>query len=459
MKKFASLEEYLILYDELRGDKNFMLKVLKQYPNAYNVCDYTLQQDPDILRLTKGDFRFESIPFIALKNEQREKYDIAMKAITSDIRDLLFVPYTSPDYEHILLSAIEVDVNAINFVHPKYNNVDVINKGKVLAITKNIDIAGSILRDERKSGKHTREFHLAAALTYGWIDYAYNTDREIILAALHNSSKKGTALDVISPDLYDDKEIAYAILSSGAMLKFVKKELLDKALSHFSYEELLQVLKKQGQHLEYISSLCDDDDAVLSAVSSNGAAITFASDRLQKHPNIIRAAICSAPKVYKFLSNTVDYDMAMIAVEKNGKNLNYVPHLQRSRDLIIRAVRNYGLALQYEINACSDRDVVIEAVKNNGIALQYASMQLRCDPEVVMEAVTQNPAAIKYAGYKCRNNPDIFLKVISADGSFIEHSEIYASNIYSILVAKKTCPNINIKNLDKMMLNVLSFKI
>ena len=152
-------------------------------------------------------------------------------------------------------------------------------------------------------------------------------DRDIVLAAVRNY---GQALEYASEELQADIEVAYAAIENdGEALFSVSDELKDN--KHF----------------------------VIAAVTSEGTdscTLTFASDRLQNDPEVVRRA-----------------------VEVNGQALEHAS--ERLRD---------------------DVNTVLAAVTRDGNALQYASGRLKNTVITVQAAVRQTPSALHFASHDLR---------------------------------------------------------
>ena len=64
-------------------------------------------------------------------------------------------------------------------------------------------------------------------------------------------------------------------------------------------------------------------------------------------------------------------EAAMVAVERNGYALQYVPDELKSEAVCAKAVESDGYALQYVPEALMNEAVVSKAVERNGDALRY----------------------------------------------------------------------------------------
>ena len=467
LPKFASLEKYFIFYDEVRGHKQTMLKALKYNPNAIMACDFPLQHDPDILSRGPPDFPRvwdmlfdnytpEKIPFTALDDETRGKYEVAIPVVAENVRMLLYVPHTSPDYAAILLDSIKKNPEAINYLHPKYDDAMVIHKAQLFAASLSADIASQLIAKAHKNKTDSRDLYLVVARAHGWL-YC-NSDQELAIAALQGGAK----MCELDSELYTNKEVMTIALNSGTSLKHVSAEHVQTIMSLFDHSEKIKLLSTHGLYLKYFTELQDDYEVVLSAIRNNGYAIKYASQKLKTNTAILVAAVTKSPKVYSLIAHHADTLTTQTAINLDGSNLQYIHRVHISKDLVMAAVRSCGDALQYAPMAGDADDEVLAAVQNDGLALQYASMRLRCDTSVVMAAVKQNPRALQYAGYVCRNNPHILLEAISVDESLLGYSEKYADNLYALLVTKKTNPDLDtsdilakVPGVDELMFNVL----
>ncbi len=80
------------------------------------------------------------------------------------------------------------------------------------------------------------------------------------------------------------------------------------------------------------------------------------------------------------------------AVTKNGLALQYASDkLKDDREIVLAAVTKWAGALQYASDKLNDdREIVLVAVTNDGSALEYASDELNGDPEIVLTALSHS---------------------------------------------------------------------
>jgi hypothetical protein len=94
----------------------------------------------------------------------------------------------------------------------------------------------------------------------------------------------------------------------------------------------------------------------------------------------------------------------MTAVSTNGNALYYASEeLRADREIVMAAVSIDGFSLVYaseELRA--DREIVMTAVSNDGRALKYVSEELQADREVVLTAVSNDGGALQYASPELR---------------------------------------------------------
>lgn len=196
----------------------------------------------------------------------------------------------------------------------------------------------------------------------------------------------------------------------------------------------LEIVQRSAKVLACLPAHQDDEEIVWAAVSSDPAAIEWASDRLKSDRKIAEFCVSrSGQSLAKlpagFRSNRdlvllavkqdgcalryamealrVDEEIVTTAVNQKGMSLLFADEIWRTnREMVLRAVRNDGRVLLMDEleHFRNDEEVVETAVRECGLALHCASSTLRANWHVVRLAVEQNGCAIVFADSNLQSN-------------------------------------------------------
>ena len=86
---------------------------------------------------------------------------------------------------------------------------------------------------------------------------------------------------------------------------------------------------------------------------------------------------------------------ALIAVERDGYTLQYVPTKLKTEAVVLKAVESEGYSLQYVPDELKSEAVCAKAVESEGYALQYVPDELKSEA-VCAKAVERNGDALQY---------------------------------------------------------------
>jgi hypothetical protein len=121
----------------------------------------------------------------------------------------------------------------------------------------------------------------------------------------------------------------------------------------------------------------------------------------------------------------------MTAVTSNGKALRYASEfLQKDREIVIAAVKNSGDALKYAAKYLKcDREIVMNAVQNNGKSLEYAYKELQNNREFVLADFIKNKQPSKFALINFKNDREIVMTAVTNNG---EAERVYYSVVKNL---------------------------
>ena len=86
---------------------------------------------------------------------------------------------------------------------------------------------------------------------------------------------------------------------------------------------------------------------------------------------------------------------ALIAVERDGYTLQYVPDKLKTEAVVLKAVGHNGYALQYVPNELKTEAICVKAVESDSDALRYVPDELKTEA-VVLAAVKRDGEVLRY---------------------------------------------------------------
>mmetsp|Transcript_73894 Transcript_73894/g.175887 ORF Transcript_73894/g.175887 Transcript_73894/m.175887 type:complete len:420 (+) Transcript_73894:217-1476(+) len=200
-----------------------------------------------------------------------------------------------------------------------------------------------------------------------------------------------------------------------------------------SEDFLLKAVTRDGTALRYASDkMKNNKGVVLRAVEQNGWALQYASDELRGEPEVVLRAVRGEGMALQYASEALrgDREVVLRAVTGflRGQALRYAsPELRGDREVVLAALSQDGSCLQFASNEMrGDREVVYRALaKSHGMALQYASSELRCDREVVRRAVERNGMALQFAAQEMRADRKIvFASAVRSNAAALQFASV-----------------------------------
>ena len=159
-----------------------------------------------------------------------------------------------------------------------------------------------------------------------------------------------------------------------------------------SYDDVLEVLKIDGNQLQFASEIFKDNfDLCYAAVNQNFSSIRFCSDRLKG-----------------------DKELALLAISKTGLSENdgvnasliynniISQSLRDDLDFILNAYLSNSIYIRPPEFLLGDLFFMHQVVSKNGMLIRYASVELRQNRQLVLIA------AKKDGGFLCENDFQMF---------------------------------------------------
>ena len=233
-----------------------------------------------------------------------------------------------------------------------------------------------------------------------------------------------------------------------------------------SRKSAITALCQNGLRLQHLSQFNDDKELVLKAVSQDGLALEFASERLKNDVDVVRDAIELYPEALKFAGNEAVFTLVKefpnllkyaslgatrFVVERNGVWLQNASEESKSNEATVNlAVCQDGLALEFADDILKiNQTVVHHAVRQNGLALSFVELKklkkeivARCENynpdgfldgpdkiaekavyEIVSAAVFQNGSALEFASDTLRKNKTIVRAAVGRDGLALKYAD------------------------------------
>jgi hypothetical protein len=182
-----------------------------------------------------------------------------------------------------------------------------------------------------------------------------------------NAVKKDSGLIIYAPDNYPDYR--------NKLLKYLIKKNNAKIL--------LKVRNKYRKDFEFLSELLSKRQTMLAAIPTN----------IPRYRDLAMMAINKNGEALDYVPLELrDREMCLIAVKQDGTLLPYVPLELRDREMCLTALRRTGYALKDVPLELRDREMFLTAVTHGGLILEYVPLELR-DREMCLAAVKQNPRA------------------------------------------------------------------
>ncbi|CAK9082430.1 RING-type domain-containing protein, partial [Durusdinium trenchii] len=203
-------------------------------------------------------------------------------------------------------------------------------------------------------------------------------DRSLVEAAVKLDG--GDALQYAVEELRNDSRLVLEALKaprgSSKALAFSSKLAADRAF-------VLEVLKKDGLSLQYVSPILKaDTSVVLAALQQNGEALEFAPEKFQSSRKVVDVAVKQNPRALRFASET----------------------LRSDEELVKEVAQVDGSVLQYASETlCANKRVVNKAVAQSWEALPFEQVEEGLSIELLLDTVKQDWRAIKEI---LRKNPD-----------------------------------------------------
>lgn len=215
-------------------------------------------------------------------------------------------------------------------------------------------------------------------------------DKDIAMTALNNTQEAGYVMRCWSPALKNDTTLMLTALSlDGTLLKLAPKRFQDSEM------------------------------AVKIAVTENGNAIEYASERIQMNKSIAMLAVKSDPNAYIVLPEAMkaDEDIAYEAMSHNGGLMHYAPdNIKNSKRHAFTAVSDYPYAyLKISENLQVDDDIfnIVISSADEYFRFSFFENELKnckkvCNTKrLMLQLIKANKHTASYCSTRLRRDKDI----------------------------------------------------
>lgn len=195
-----------------------------------------------------------------------------------------------------------------------------------------------------------------------------------------------------------------------------------------------------------------DFEVAMMAVSRNGAALAHASEAMRSNNDIVRAACQNYPNALQWAAPTATLTVVAQEVQllrRASAKLLSDPNFML--DVIERTAPS-GEALDFVPPKLSnDSTFMKRAMKRNPDALAYISDELRDDVEVVLEAVTQKGVMLQYASERLRSNTRLVKAACKHTGGALKFGGLSCRKSRDIVIEAVRQDGTALKHADSLM--------
>ena len=401
----AEVEDSIIKYasQNLRNDKDIVLKAIEKNPDALEFASDRLKDDDMVVRRAILNYNTTALQFASerLKNN----FDIVKTAVQMNPEVLQFASKELRNNEDIVKEAVAYDTQYFKFAGDKIKE----NFPTVEKFTE------KILYDNKEFALNKLQYTMS---NFNSVSDRLKNDKEFIGEVV---ARWRNTFEFIPDKFKDDKEIVLkAMKTDGISLEFVSDRLKEDK------EVVREAVKNDWKALNFANDkFKDDKDIIMEVVKQNGKALELASENMQKDREIVLASITSTRYgtsnslkdinekfrddkeiVMEAISHSGGYGYELISDRlKNDKDVTYYYASQESfditkiadkfkddKEIIMRGIGSTWRESNYILENASpkfrdDKDVMLIAVENYPPSLELASERLKNDIEVVRRAV------------------------------------------------------------------------
>lgn len=424
--KHSEIDEFYVVGNKLRNDKDFVLSVLKNnykgFDTNHNISD-NLKNDREVMleacrycnekqQLIYYDDN-DKITYILQSNNITDKLgdnlkndkDFILEVVNQNFNkslDLEKLIENFKDDKKIMSAYLEKNPRSFHLASERLKN----DKDIALIVAeKEPYFAGEYIPKELYKYKEILK-KLGPGIDYYKLSEEQLKDKEIALLLVKEAEIK---LDQLPRKIRQDKEVVLeAVKACGSNLEYAPQFVSDR-------EVVLSAVKSDGLAIEFSSKrFTDDKEIMLEAVKENGKSLNFASERLREDPEVVLAAVKQNGLILNLISQEMksNPEIVLEAIKNNGENIKYASEtVKNNKEIMLAAVKTYGLAIAYAPEQLRlDKEIALEAVKENGTAIVYLPDMLRDDKDIARTAIKTNVVALEYLSDRLKNDIEVVLE-------------------------------------------------
>jgi hypothetical protein len=337
-----------------------LLIELNLHPTEYDYLE-TLQtlffvKDPITKKVISIDCSNYSNKFLDVLFELVE-----LLKIPSETQNMLLslVPNNCEILFKILFNLDVIDYLDINYLFNNYNyllrnNIELIQNKFSLSNDIIEEINKQLIKQVLKEDIRTLLFIPDDKLSFDIIKYTVQNNGlalKYIKTIFFWFSKKYKYSNKIITNI-----IKCAVQNNGFALQFVDKKYLTNKIIEIA-------VQNNGLALQFVDTENLTDKIIELAVQNNGLALQYAIREDEDYNT----------------TYILTYELCMIAVQKEGQSLEFVPYHIRTEDICMIAVQNNALALEHVPPHIKTDEICMIAVQSNYRTLKYIENDIMTD--------------------------------------------------------------------------------
>jgi hypothetical protein len=461
---------------DIRSDGEFSYQVISYFPDYYVCISDDLKNIKEIamLAVSKKGLLIKNLPKefkkdldIALEalSNNVDAYTFIDKSIKENLQILLKIASKYPHYleklkdsncfqKEILIALLKKNPNCL-----KYLPMDLIDEEiGLLIINLNPKLYPHLSMELRNNKEITKKAVLFDGLFLHKASDILKNDLEIVKIALKQNLN---AFFFCSPELQNQKNFVIQCVKEFNL--YLHSNWINSHISLFSdYEFIFQLCKLNGGMLEYASKnlrsdkkimlialdqtekafrycLEFDEEIALMAVEKNGFNLQYAG-KYRGNRKIVEMAINKSPFSFEFASEELrgDYLISLQAIQLNSSNFKFTVSEKIKNDPILlkEVLSKHGSCLEsLSKNVKNNKELVMLSIENYPISYLQASESLQNDKEVVMLAITKEPKLFKFIPENYQSDKAIALKCLSKEGILLKYASKNLKNEIDVVLA------------------------
>jgi hypothetical protein len=485
-------EQYKKIPLDIRSNGEFSYQVINHFPDYYVCISNDLKKNKEIamLAVSKKGLLIKNLP-----KEFQKDLEIALEALSNNVDAYTFIDTSIGENIQILLKI------ASKYPHylMKLKNSNCFQKETLIALLKKNPNCLKYLPSDLIDEEIGLLIMNSNPKLYSHLSIELRNNKEITKKAV---SFDGLFLHKASDKLKNDSEIVnVALKQNQSAFFFCSPELQNQ--KNF----VIQCVKEFNLYLHsnWINthtSLFSDYEFISQLCKLNGGMLEYASKNLRSDKKIMLIALDQTEKAFKYCSE-FDEEIAFMAVDKNGLNLQYAGEFRGNRKIVETAINKFPLSFEFAIeelredysislkaiqldssnfkftlsekikndpillkevlskhgscleslskNVKNNKELVMLSIENYPISYLQASESLQNDKEVVMLAITKEPKLFKFIPENYQSDKAIALKCLSKEGILLKYASknlkkekdvVLASVISNGLALEFAAPNL-----------------